>query len=315
MKIVVLDDVNMNSEQKDFLETLGEIHIYKGIPQSNDDLLKRADGAEVLILGWTKISEDILLRLKSLKLISIWATGYDYVDIAAATKFGIIVTNVPDYAKISVAELAFGLMLSVTRHIPRADTYVKEGNYDWKLFKGNQLQGKTLGLIGLGAIGSEVARLGKMIGMNIICYTRNPSQERAEKLGLEFVDLSRLLRESDIISLHIPLNNSTRNLIGKEQFDLMKPSTVLINTSRAELLDQSSLYDALKGNKIRGAGLDVIDTKDESIKGLLQLDNVVLTPHIGFNTEEATVIKTDICFNNVKNFILGKPSNVVNKES
>jgi len=314
MKIVVLDDVNMSLEQKKFLEGLGEVHTYQGIPQSNDELLKRAEGAKVLILGWTKISEDTLKVLKSLKLISVWATGYDYVDVIAATRFGIAVTNVPDYAKISVAELTIGLMLSAIRHITSADVHVKDGNYEWKLFKGNQLFGKTLGLIGIGAIGSEVARLGKSFGMNVICYTRNPSKERANKLGLEFADLRKLLKESDIISLHIPLNDDTRNIIGKEQIGLMKSSAILINTSRAELIDQPSLYNALKEKKIKGAALDVIDTKDDSYKDILALDNIVLTPHIGFNTEEAGTIKTDICFQNVKNFLSDTPSNVVNKE-
>lgn len=314
MKIVVLDDVSMSSEQKKFLHSLGEVHIYEGIPQSNDELLRRAEGAEVLILGWTKITEETMRLLKSLKLISVWATGYDYVDVTAATKLGITVTNVPDYAKASVAELTIGLILSLLRHIPNADKDVKKGNYDWKPFKGNQLFGKTLGLIGIGAIGSEVARLGKSLGMNIICYTRNPSKERADKLELEFVDLVDLLKESDVVSLHIPLNESTKNLIGKEQFDLMKDYSVLINTSRAELIDQTALYNALKEKKIKGAALDVIDTQSETFKDMLELNNIILTPHIGFNTQEASVIKTDICLNNVKSFISGNPVNAVNKK-
>lgn len=315
MKIVVLDDVSMKLEQKKLLESLGEVHIYQGTSKSNDELFKRAEGAEVLILGWTKISEFTLKELKSLKLISVWATGYDYVDVAAATRLGIAVTNVPDYAKISVAELAIGLMLSVLRHIPNADADVKRGNYDWKLFKGRQLYGKTLGLIGIGSIGSEVARLGKSFGMNIICYTRNPSKDRANKLELDFVSFTELLKESDIISLHVPLNDETRYMIGKEQLDLMKPTSILINTSRAELIDQVSLYEALRIGQIKGAGLDLIDINEEdSFKEILKLDNIVFTPHIGFNTEEAMAIKTDICLENVKNFILGKPSNVVNKE-
>lgn len=316
MKIVVLDDVELSEKHISRLKSIGSLTIFSGSPSSEEEIVKRAEDAEVIILGWTNLTDRVLSRLTALKHISIWATGYDYVDIAEATRRGITVTNVPAYARNAVAELAVGLMLAVIRNIPRADMdFRSTKSNNWGIFQGTELSGKTIGIIGTGAIGSKVAQIANGFDMKLLAYDVYEKQDLQDKFNLKYVSLEELLKESDVITLHLGLMPSTTNLISGREFELMKENAVIINTARSGLVDQDAMYAALRDRRILGAGLDEIDLSVPSGDEIVKLDNVVLTPHMGFNTKEAKITKTDICVENVWNIINSKPTNLVNPES
>lgn len=312
MKIVVIDDVLMSEAQLEQLSSMGELKIYSGTPVGRDEIADRARMADIIISGWTKFDDEILASLKDLKMISLWATGTDAIDLKAAYERGIIVTNVPDYAKNAVAELALGLMISTLRKVPQADRDVrKSGEYHWSLFQGMEMSRKTLGILGAGAIGGRLADLVRGFDMKVLAFDQNCKKENTVKHNLEYVSYDEIFMESDIISVHLPLLPSTKNIITMKDFDKMKKNAILINTARADLINQGDLYKVLKEGRILGAGLDDINFSLPSGMKLLELDNVVATPHMGFNTQEATVIKTDICIANVGDFIKGQTSNQV----
>lgn len=312
MKIVVIDDILMNQCQIDQLSSMGELKVFSGIPNSHEEILNRAKDADIIMSGWTHFSEDILSKLENLKMISLWATGYDYIDIRQANKREIIVTNVPGYAQNAVAELAVGLMLSVIRNIPNADVNVRESKeYNWGLFQGMELSNKTIGILGTGVIGSRLARIASAFDMNIMAYDPKPNHEIISKYNVKYTSYDKIFSESDVVTVHMPLISSTHNLITKKDFERMKSTSIFINTARADLVNQEDLYNILKSKSIFGAGLDDINLNTQSGLDLLELDNVVLTPHMGFNTKESTVIKTDICIDNVRNYLNGKPSNKI----
>jgi phosphoglycerate dehydrogenase-like enzyme len=307
--IVILDDIELTIAQKDRLEKLGKLIIFEGIPSSRYEIIRRAKDAQILLLSSTYIDNMILGKLSKLKYIGIWATGYHYVDGKSAAALKIPITNVPGYAREAVAEAAITFMLMFSRKMLSAIDRVRAGNYGWKDLKGNELKGKILGIVGTGAIGSRVAELGKCFGMQVMATTKHPSPERSNTLGIEFVPLEVLLKTSDYISLHVPLDDDTKGLIGEKEFALMKPSAFFINTNPFPIVDQDALYSALANRKIAGAGLD--DGNQPSEK-MLALGNVIITPRIGFYTAEATSWKTDILIDNIEAFLAGKPQNIVN---
>ncbi|NJP46039.1 2-hydroxyacid dehydrogenase [Actinacidiphila epipremni] len=310
-RIVVLDEVELDKGSIDRLSAAGEVTWYHDNPQGEDEIVARLAGAEIAVLGWTSVADSVLARLPDLRFIAVWATGYDYVDVAAAAKRGIPVSNIPSYAGSAVSELALGLMLSVNRDILRADDHVRKGGYSWKGFRARELRGSTLGVVGVGDIGGQLARAGRALGMNVLAHARRTDPERAAELGVTFVGLPELLAASDFVSLHVPLSDQTRGLIGAEELRTMKKTAVLINTTRAAVVDQAALVAALAGGEIAGAGLDEIAVPDPAV---LALPNVVLTPHIGFNTDEAVVRKGDVCVSNVEAYLRGAPVNVVNAQ-
>ena len=222
-KISIVDDMYLDTEQRGRLESMGDVSIYEGVPSSSGQAIERIGNADIAILGWTNVTENMLNQMPNLKLISVWATGYDYVDVKAATQRRILITNVPGYAAQSVAEHAFALILALVRNLVKADTHVRSGKYSWQDFRGIELKGKTLGVIGTGAIGGQVVHLGKCFGMRVIAFTAHPSLERAEKLGVEYVELDDLLRQSDFLSLHLPLTPGTSRMLSSREFLLMKP--------------------------------------------------------------------------------------------
>ncbi|MGW4435577.1 2-hydroxyacid dehydrogenase [Streptomyces sp. NPDC004596] len=311
-RIVVLDEVELDKGSIARLNAAGEVTWYDDNPQGEDEIVRRLTGAEIAVLGWTGVGESVLARLPDLRFIAVWATGYDYVDVAAAAKRGIPVSNVPSYAGSAVSELALGLMLAVSRDIVRADDHVRKGGYSWKGFRARELRGSTLGVVGVGDIGGQLCRAARSLGMNVVAHARRMDADRAAELGVTFVGLPELLAASDFVSLNVPLTKETRNLIGAEELRMMKSSAVLINTTRAAVVDQEALAAALANGDIAGAGLDEIAVPDPAI---LRLPNVVLTPHIGFNTDEAVVRKGDVCVSNVEGYLRGAPVNVVNAQS
>lgn len=313
-KVVLLDDIYLSESQRLRLASICNPRIFAGIPKDDNEILSRIGDAEIVVLGWTKIGRPIFEKATKLNMIAVWATGFDYVDVSAATDHHVAVANVPGYASIPVAELVFAMILALARNITLADRHVREGNYNWKEFQGFELRGKTLGIIGVGSIGTEVANIGNGFGMKVLGYTAHPSSEKARRLNIRFVEFDELLSESDIVTIHAPLNNQTKMLITEKQLGRMKNTGVVINTARAEIIDQRALINALEGGKIGGAGLDVINPDESDLKQLCNLDNVLLTPHMAFNTVEAIERKTDICLANIEAFVAGAPKNIVNPQ-
>jgi len=253
------------------------------------------------------------IQRPSLKMISLWQTGYDNVDLAEADGHGVIVSNVPNYAFDSVAEFTFALALNLMRKVHAADMNLRKGKFDWRYHIGNELMSKTLGVLGTGNMGKRVIQIAHGFNMNVLSNTAHSSQEKAMKLGVKFVDLETLLSESDIVTLHLPLTSKTNHMIGASELARMKPTSILINTARGKIIDEKALVEALRTKKIAGAGLDVFEKEPLSLDStLLELENVVLTPHIAFLSEESIDECTYICVENVEMFVAGRTQNVVN---
>lgn len=311
MKIVVVDHVYLENKHVEKLELLGDLEVFKEPPETPDDLRKRIADADIVIVGWTNLTNEIIHSAKKLKMISIWATTCHYADLEAAKKRGIVVTHVPGYATESVAEYTMALMLAAIRKITLADKHIREGKFDYRPFGGRELAGKTLGLIGTGAIGCRVAEIARTFKMEVIGYDKYPDPKRARETGFRYVDINTLLKQSDVVSIHVTLNSETENLIGKEEIALMKKGAIIINTSQGKVVDERAMFQALKSGKLCCAGLDVLEEEPPPKNNpLFTLDNTVLSPHIGFNTLEAEARCSDICVDNVVKFLEGKRQNV-----
>ncbi len=271
-------------------------------------------------------------RMQRLKLIATRSTGYDHIDLAAATKRGIIVANVPGYGETAVAEQTFALMLTLSRKMHLAYTRTQQGDYSIEGLRGFDLYGKTLGVVGAGAIGLHVIRIAKGFGMNVVAYDVNQNRLLAEVLGFRYVKLDELFATSDIITLHAPALPSTKHMINRETLSTMKRGVLLINTARGSLIDTQALLWALDTGILAGAGLDAMEGEEflqheeellntpateDKLKILVhnrllqRRYNVVITPHIAFNTEEALRRILDTTIENVQAFLQGYPSNIV----
>ena len=254
-----------------------------------EELIARSRGKQGIVAQLTdRFNAEQLARLEGVRVISDVAVGHDNVDLEAATRHGILITNTPDVLTDTTADLAFALMLATARRLVEGHQYVHSGQWRrWAidLLAGHDVHHKTLGIVGMGRIGQAVARRGRGFSMRILYNDARRAPEEIEReLGLEFVDRERLLRESDFVSLHVPLMESTRHLIGAAELAVMKPTAILVNTSRGPVVDEAALAEALAAGRIGGAGLDVFEREPEVHPGLLKLDNVVLEPHIGSAT-------------------------------
>jgi len=281
-------------------------------PGSEEEILSMASSADVLLIANSPLRANVIKSASNLKMISVAFTGVDHVDMKACREKGILVSNSQGYSTIAVAELVFGLIINLLRNVVPCDCATRQGRTKDGLV-GNELFGKTLGVVGTGAIGLRVAQIGKAFGCRLLAHSRTRNPE-AENLGMEYVTLEELLSESDIVSLHTPLTEETRNLIDRDKLNLMKPSGILINTSRGAVVDSCALADALNSGRIAGAGIDVFEM-EPPIPGdhpLAQAKNVVLTPHIAFATKESLSRRAEIAINNISAWLDGKPQNVVN---
>lgn len=253
------------------------------------DELKKVIGEYhgAIVRSDTKFTKEIIEHGNNLKVIGRAGVGLDNVDLEAATKKGIIVMNSPGGNTISTCEHAFAMMLAVARNIPIAHISLKNKLWERSKFKGTELYSKTLGIIGLGRIGKEIAKRAQAFGMEIIAVDPFVSKEVAEKLGIKIVELSELLKISDFITIHTPVTDETKKMISEEALSLMKPKAFLINCARGEIIDEDALYQALKNKKIAGAALDVFSKEPPFDLKLLELENIIVTPHLGASTEEA----------------------------
>jgi len=310
MKIVVVDHVFLEKEHVERLRALGDLKVFGEPPKNEDELKQRIDSAEIVVVGWSHLTRDVIASAKGLRMISIWATTCHYADHEAAKERGIVVTHVPGYATEAVAEYAFALLLAAVRKLPVADKHVRNGDFDWRPFSGAELEGKTLGIIGTGAIGLRVGEIARAFKMRLLGYDKYPNAKRAAEIGLTYVDLPTLLKESDIISVHLTLTSETQGMLGKEQIEAMKKGVVIVNTSQGKVFDEAALAAALESGKIAAAGLDVFAEEPPAKDNpLFKLDNAVFSPHVGFNTVEAAKRCTDICIDNVAKFLDGHVQN------
>ncbi len=276
------------------------------------ELLKRTDGSDIIMLANTPISEEVIARNPNLKLINVAFTGVDHVPVKKADEKGIKVCNAAGYANTAVAELAIAMALSLYREIgPNERDLRMAENYPGAII-GQEIRGKTVGIIGTGLIGMETARLFKAFGANLLGYDQVENAE-ANEIGMTYGALDEVLQQSDIVSLHLPLNDSTRHIINAEKLRQMKSSAILINIARGPIIKMDDLVGALKNEEIAGAGLDVYDIEPplSADEPILEAPNVVLTPHIGYYTKEAMAHRARIAFDNTMNFINGEPSNLV----
>jgi D-3-phosphoglycerate dehydrogenase len=246
-----------------------------------------ADANAVLIRSATKMDEEAVSKAPKLKVIARAGVGLDNVDIKAATAAGVMVVNAPTSNVISAAELAIGHIMALSRHIPDAHASMKEGKWLRSKFTGVELYEKTIGIVGLGRIGTLVAQRLAGFGATLIGYDPYVTQARAEQIGVELVDLEELMKRSDYVTIHIPKTAETTGMISTKEFAIAKPNLRIVNCSRGGIIDEDALYKALKSDQIAGAGLDVYVSEPPTGSPLLELDNVILTPHLGASTDEA----------------------------
>jgi glycerate dehydrogenase len=317
MNIIILDSHTLNPGDLSWEnhKKLGDVVLYDRTP--SDKILERSAGTEILITNKTPLTEEIINQLPDLKYIGVLATGYNVVDIAAAKKRNIIVTNVPAYSTMSVAQLVFALLLELCHHVQRHSDSVIEGkwaqspDFSYSDFPLIELSGKTMGIIGFGTIGKKVAEIATVFGMNIIATSRSQTDQSARK-NFRWVEISDVFEQADVVSIHCPLTPETKGLINGENLKKMKSSAFLINTSRGPVVVEQDLADALNNGIIAGAGIDVLSSEPPSQDNpLFKAKNCLITPHIAWATKEARVRLMDVAVSNVAAFINGKPVNVV----
>ena len=295
------------------LRRLGPVDYYDGPPPDKATLIERLRPAEAVVLDYSVMDAAVLRACEHLRFVSFLGIGYaSCIDVEEATRRGVAIAYTPDYGATSVAEHALAMILGVTRHIGQAFVSFREGRWEPGRFVGMELRGKTLGLVGLGPIGREVARLGAGLGMRLIAWTRRAAPERAEH-GLTFVSLEQLFGEADVVSLHLSYRPETEGIISRALLWRMKPSAWFVNTARAKLVDNAALAEFLAAGKIAGAAIDVHE--EEPPRGeyaFRNLPNVLITPHIGYNTREASANMLRIAIDTVVAFARGERLHVVN---
>lgn len=287
-------------------------------PISEKELIENITDAEGLLCLLTDpVTRRVIDAGKRLKIIANYAVGYENIDMEYANKRGILVTNTPGVLTDTTAELAWALLFACARRIVEADRFTKEKRFNgWcpTLFLGTEFKGKTLGIIGVGRIGTAFALKGKGFGMRVLYFDHHKNEVLENEVGAEMVEMEDLLKKSDFISLHIPLTEKTHHLIGEREFALMKPSAYLINTSRGAVIDEKTLIQILKKGRIRGAGLDVYENEPRIPEELIELPNVVLLPHIGSATYETRDKMAETAAENLIAGLSGRtPPNLVNK--
>ncbi|MBE6083106.1 MULTISPECIES: phosphoglycerate dehydrogenase [Tissierellales] len=276
-----------STEPFDILEKNGcEVHkIPIEKPLNAKELIPLIKDADALIAGNDKVTKEVIDAGNKLKVISRYGIGYDNVDIKAAKEKGIVVTNTPNTNNNSVADLTIGLMIAIARNIVGANNTVKSEG--WGRVLGTEVYKKTIGVIGTGSIGKGVIKRAKGFEMDVLCFDVYPDHEFAEKYGAKYCSMEEILQKSDIITIHVPLMESTKNLIGEKELKMMKNTAFLINAARGGIVNEDALYNALSKNIIAGAALDAVEHEPPVGSPLLKLDNVIITPHIGGYTSTA----------------------------
>ncbi len=318
MKIVILDGYTENPGDLSWegFERLGEVTVYDRTPEN--EILSRIGDAEIVYTNKTPMTEATMAQCKNLRYIGLLATGYNVVDVDAAKKRGIVVTNTPAYGTDAVGQFAIAMLLEICHHVAHHSDAVHAGRWstsaDWCFWDYPliELAGKTMGVIGFGRIGQATGRIAKALGMNVIAYDSFAS-EAGKAIG-SYVSLETLLSTSDVIALHCPLFPETKGIINKDNIKKMKDGVIILNNSRGPLVMEADLAEALNSGKVYAAGLDVVETEPILPDNpLLSAKNCIITPHISWASKESRQRLMDIAVNNLAAFIAGNPVNVVNR--
>lgn len=317
LRITVLDGYGLNPGDLswDGMERLGRLTVYDRTPA--DLTIERAKDSEIVITNKTRLDADTIAALPNLKYIGVLATGYNVVDVKAAAEHGVTVTNIPAYSTMSVAQMVFALVLAIINRVEHYTEENRSGRWShnpdfcyWD-FPLTELAGKTMGIVGLGNIGQAVARIALAFGMNVMALTSK--QQGQFDNNIEKVELSTLLREADIVTLHCPLTRETEHMINASTLSLMKPTAILINTGRGPLIDEQAVANALKEGRLGAFGADVLSSEPPAADNpLLSAPNAFITPHIAWATCEARERLMEIAVANLEGYLKGERRNVVN---
>ncbi len=318
MLVKLLEPLNIPDTQIEeygrAIEELGhEFEYFSEKTSEIQELIERSKQADVVMIANNPYPTEVIDQIDTLKLINVAFTGVDHVGIREAKNQDILVTNAAGYADQAVAELVVGLTLDLYRGVTSGDQTIRQST-DVPPFQGREIQGKKVGIIGTGSIGLRTAKLFQAFGAELVGYDVNESSE-AKELGLSYLELEELMAQADIISLHVPLIPSTEGLISAEKIALMKKDAILLNAARGPIVDNDALADALNAGKIAGAGIDVFDMEPPipAEYKLLQAKNTVLTPHVGFLSDEAMERRAKIAFDNTIAYLKGEPTNIVER--
>ncbi|MCG8501224.1 MAG: D-2-hydroxyacid dehydrogenase [Firmicutes bacterium] len=319
MKIVILDGYTLNPGDLTWegLQKLGELTVYDRTPQ--DKILERIGDAEIVYTNKTPLTRETLEQASQLKWIGVLATGYNVVDVEAAKEQGIPVANIPTYGTTAVAQMTIALLLEMCHHVWAHHEEVKRGAWTncpdfcfWN-YPLIELAGKTMGIIGFGRIGQAVGKIAQAFGMNVLAYDEYQNK-MLETDSIKYAALDELLTQSDVISLHCPLFESTKGIINKDTIAKMKDGVMLINTSRGPLIVEEELAEALNSGKVAGAAVDVVSTEPIKMENpLITAKNIIITPHIAWAPKEARERLMNIATDNLEQFLAGHPVNVVNQ--
>ncbi len=332
MKVAIYEAEPWEQTTFESLQAEHELAFVEG-PLRADALGNETDADVVSTFIYSRLSADALAQFPNLKLITTRSTGYDHVDLDYCREHGITVCNVPTYGDHTVAEHVFGLLLTISHNLVEAIDRTRKGDFSMRGLRGFDLLGKTLGVVGTGAIGQQVVRIARGFDMDVLAYDVAPNGELAQELGFQYVDFDDVLTTSDVITLHVPATPETRHLISAEEFARMKPGAVLINTARGNVVDTTALLEALAEGRIAAAGLDVLSEEPaiheeaellrkefrrqhdmEALLAdhvLLRQRNVFITPHSAFNTREAVLRILETTRDNIAAFAQGSPQNTV----
>lgn len=319
MNIVILDGHTENPGDLSWagLEALGRLTVYDRTPKDPEEIIRRIGQAEVVYTNKTPLTEEIFARCPSIRFVGVLATGYNVVDVAAARRRGIPVSNIPAYGTDAVAQAAMALLLEICNQVGHHSQAVQEGRWsscpdfcfwDTPLM---ELAGKTLGIVGFGRIGQAMARLGRAFGMEVLATGSRPTE--AGRALAQYVSLDELLARADVVSLHCPLFPETERMINRDSLAKMKDGVILLNTGRGQLICEPALAEALHSGKVRAAGLDVLSQEPPAADNpLLSAPNCFITPHIAWAPRETRQRLMDIAVDNLRAFLAGSPIHVVN---
>ncbi|MFP4104575.1 MAG: hydroxyacid dehydrogenase [Phycisphaerae bacterium] len=335
MKIVVFELEDWEKESFSGLQDGHDLELLSE-PLTRKKASEHADADVISTFIYSSLDAKVLEQLDNLKLIATRSTGFDHIDLDHCNQRNIAVCNVPEYGDNTVAEHVFGLLLTISHNLYEAIDRTRKGDFSMAGLQGFDLQDQTLGVIGTGSIGLHAVKIAKGFGMNVLAFDVKPNEEAAKELGYEYREMDDLLAESDVITIHVPGNKMTRHLISREQFQKMKPGSVLINTSRGNVVDNQALVRAISEGNVSAAGLDVLPEEpvireeaellrsvyreEHDLRNLLaghvlmRLRNVVVTPHSAFNTRQAVQRILDTTVENIESFAKGEPQNQVNEE-
>ncbi|OLS03040.1 NAD(P)-dependent oxidoreductase [Tissierella creatinophila] len=316
MKITVLEPLGVEKEKleeiaRPLIEKGHTLEIFEEKSTDIEELKRRVKDTNILVIANSPLKGEVIKAASDLEMISVAFTGVDHVDLDIAKENDILVSNAAGYSTPAVVELTFGLMIGILRNVVPLHKVTREGG-TMEGFRQRELHGRTLGILGTGDIGGDVAKVAIAFGMKVIAFNRSENEE-LKNLGVEYMSMEDVFKTSDIVTIHLPLNDKTRGIVDQRYLNMLKKDAILINAARGPIIDNNALAKALNEEKISGSGIDVFDMEPPipSDYPLLNAKNTVLTPHIAYASEEAMVRRAGIVFKNIEKFLEGNPQNVI----